>query len=361
MLEFIGFLLLGLLKFLGICLLVLLMLILLILFSVLFIPIRYQFHGEYHPASDTQTRIFAICAQVQWFFRLLSVVFSYDTTGSKIQVRICGLDLERLRKWKQNRGKKKAKKQAQSSEIEGQRKEESEICDAIDFSETIQNEENETTIEELQSEEDETVIEELQSEENETEVETPQSEEDETEIETLQREKDKTKKKEKQASVITKISIKIKSMKEGFWQKWQSLKKQKEGLQEQWNSIQKKIKWLDAELHDEMNHVVLAVIWKEACNLLHHYGPRKMQVNVSFSMGDPSLTGKLLGGIALLPAVYQKNCFIIPDFEAEKMFADGEFRLKGHIRSCHLLFGFLRMILKPEVRKTYHKFRTKNP
>ena len=110
MLKMIGFFLLATLKFFGICVLVIFALLFFVLLCILLLPVRYQFEGEYHPAVGTKERFYVMRAQVHWLCRILSVVFSYDVSGSRIRIAVFGLNLDRIREWKKKLGRRKQEK-----------------------------------------------------------------------------------------------------------------------------------------------------------------------------------------------------------------------------------------------------------
>lgn len=113
----------------------------------------------------------------------------------------------------------------------------------------------------------------------------------------------------------------------------------------------KKAKRILAELTDKKNKDAVRHLLAEVKFLLSHYKPRRLKTNLTFSTGDPALTGELLGVVSLVPAVYERGNHLYPDFTAEKAYLDGTFRISGHIILIYLVIAAVRLLADQNIRR----------
>lgn len=114
---------------------------------------------------------------------------------------------------------------------------------------------------------------------------------------------------------------------------------------------------LRTELTDEGNRRALGHLLSEIRYLLHHFGPRHVRADVSFSLGDPANTGYVTAALSVCPFTYGKGCRIIPDFEAEQLYLRGWMDVRGHVRTVHVFIIGLRLLLDKDIRKIIRKIR----
>lgn len=112
----------------------------------------------------------------------------------------------------------------------------------------------------------------------------------------------------------------------------------------------KKIKDVRTFLTDERHREVLPLIFTELKYLLTHFKFRRIQTDLTFSMGDPALTGQVLGGLCMLPFLYRYQVQVYPDFEAENTYVTGTFDIKGRARGLHIAVSAVRLLGKKEFR-----------
>lgn len=84
--------------------------------------------------------------------------------------------------------------------------------------------------------------------------------------------------------------------------------------------------------------------------LLTHFKFRRIRTDLTFSMGDPALTGQVLGGLCVLPFLYRYQVQVYPDFEAENTYVTGTFDIKGRARGLHIAVSAVRLLGKKEFR-----------
>ena len=116
-------------------------------------------------------------------------------------------------------------------------------------------------------------------------------------------------------------------------------------------SFLKKGKELWHTVTQEENKATAKSALGELIYLLKHFRVRKIQSELTFSAGDPALTGQVLGVLCLIPFLYQKGVHITPDFEAEKWYVRGRINGTGHMRLVHVLRSLIRLWKDENIRK----------
>lgn len=130
----------------------------------------------------------------------------------------------------------------------------------------------------------------------------------------------------------------------------QKIKKFILSLKENFSNIKK-------EVSDETNKNAVSHIFKELKTLLHHIGPRRGKVQLSYSTGDPATTGELTGVLSIMPLFYKKGIHVVPDFTSDRFYIQGNFRVNGHFQVFHLLGIFIRVYRDKDLRKLMQKFK----
>lgn len=110
-------------------------------------------------------------------------------------------------------------------------------------------------------------------------------------------------------------------------------------------------------ISDEANKKSLKGVFGEVFYLIKHFRIRKIASDLSFSMGDPALTGQVLGGLCLIPFLYQKGVKVYPDFETDKFYVKGSFEVKGHARGVHAIISAVRLFKDKNLRKLIKRYR----
>lgn len=161
-------------------------------------------------------------------------------------------------------------------------------------------------------------------------------------------------KQEKQIKKELKKNIRKKEKKKEKKASFKNSRKQKEKkapFSAKTGGIRDKIRQVYKEYKNETNRHAAGRLWKELCYLLRHYKPRKFEADVTFSLSDPALTGKVLGVISLMPSVYRYPCSIIPDFESDRLYLEGRLAVQGKVTVRVFLVSLLRLIRDREFRK----------
>lgn len=105
-------------------------------------------------------------------------------------------------------------------------------------------------------------------------------------------------------------------------------------------------------VRDTENRRAFRKIRHEIRLLLRYLAPQKVQGCLVIGTGDPSLTGLLIGGISLLPFVYQDGLDITPDFDEKIFQADG--MIKGRIQVLYFLRLCIRLYRDKELRNLWN-------
>lgn len=138
---------------------------------------------------------------------------------------------------------------------------------------------------------------------------------------------------------------KIKSKRHGI-----SLKRIREVLDE----------WKTAEDGSQIQYLQIADKTKRMLkSLLKHYQPRKVKGNISFSLEDPSLTGKLCGVLSLMPVFLNPGVKVEPDFERFENAVEGDLFVSGKVELFYMAIWALKLLLDKNIRKLYTKMKEK--
>lgn len=306
------------LKIIGIILLILLGLILLILAVVLFVPVRYQVSGSI--GEKTTARI-----AVTWLLHAVSWRAAYEEEGFSSQLRIFGIT---------RKGKKPDDGEPGEDDREDDIEEPKERSAAED---TLTDGEQKTAG-------------------------TPADGEKETAGISVDGEQ-KTDGalaggQQKTAGILDDGPAVLGKQRGGLFRRiWERIRAFFAGLVRKLRQFRagikealKKIKDVRTFLTDERHREVLPLIFTELKYLLTHFKFRRIRTDLTFSMGDPALTGQVLGGLCVLPFLYRYQVQVYPDFEAENTYVTGTFDIKGRARGLHIAVSAVRLLGKKEFR-----------
>ena len=308
------------LKIIGIILLILLGLILLILAVVLFVPVRYQVSGSI--GEKTTVRI-----AVTWLLHAVSWRAAYEEEGFSSQLRIFGIT-------------RKGKKPDDGEPGEDDREdgaEEPEECSAADVPLTDGEQKTGGILTDGEQGEAERF-----DERQAKKVCAGAKEPDPAEHKELEQANPAVRRKQR-GGLFRRIWERIRAFFAGLVRKLRQLRA---GIKE----ALKKIKDVRTFLTDERHREALPLIFTELKYLLTHFKFRRIRTDLTFSMGDPALTGQVLGGLCMLPFLYRYQVQVYPDFEAENTYVTGTFDIKGRARGLHIAVSAVRLLGKKEFR-----------
>lgn len=95
---------------------------------------------------------------------------------------------------------------------------------------------------------------------------------------------------------------------------------------------------------------VLSVVWPKLGKFLRRIRPRKIAGRIVFGLDDPAATGKLTGGIAMIPLFYETELVISPDFETAETYIRGTVTVRGHILLLHALILVVSLAREKRIR-----------
>lgn len=116
-------------------------------------------------------------------------------------------------------------------------------------------------------------------------------------------------------------------------------------------------KRLRKEWKDEANKSAFSLIIKELLYLFKKVRPKDIRGEISFSTGDPALTGQVLGIISVFPWLYQYKLLLSPDFLSEELYVRGNVTVKGHLMLIHPCISLLRMLKDKNIKTLIQKIR----
>lgn len=123
------------------------------------------------------------------------------------------------------------------------------------------------------------------------------------------------------------------------------------------NSIKDKVKSGIAVIQFLREQELIPAVWVKLKVFLLHIRPRVLQGYLKFGLSNPADTGQVLGGIAMVPFLYQTELQIEPDFEAEENYIQGQVYSRGHMCCIHLVILIIRLLRDKKIRSVIHTIR----
>lgn len=276
---------LGILKWLGILLLVLLGLVLTVLLAVLFVPIRYEAEGSFRGELLAK-------GQISWLWRLFSIQAVYDG-DTEVSLRIFGV--------KPGRKKETA-----------ERTEKTETPDPV-VTGSGKSPEEEVPLYESRPKAEAPASEKHQGTEEGIKEKVPAA--------GTKNAKNGQKKKRVRQSLFQKIKV-----------TFQRICGKLKTAEERWQKLME-------FLEKEENKNTFRILKRQVIRFFKHVLPGKVSGTVRFGFEDPYTTGRILTYISPFYGWYGRTIQVIPVFDEQVL--DGELSLKGRIRIATLLFiGF---------------------
>lgn len=302
------------LKIIGMILLVLLGILFLLLVLVLFVPVRYRVSGAMEEKLQLK-------GQVTWLLHLLSFKFLYEDGEFSQTVRICGIRL---------------KAGAGADDEEDTDFEESEFEPA--------------DIDSMETEPESADIDRMETEPEPADIDSMETAADDVSRKPKFEQKSETA--DTDGRKTEPESADSDSMEMSFFE---NIKHAFRQFRKKLLQLKKSFADIKNILTDETNKKAVSFVWQEILYLLQHFRFRKLRTELSFSIGDPALTGQTLGILSMLPFLYRYECQIYPDFEADKLYVKGTFDVKGHVRFFHFVKSAFSLWRKKEVRTVIKK------
>ncbi len=138
-----------------------------------------------------------------------------------------------------------------------------------------------------------------------------------------------------------------------------SVKEKFNSIREKTGSITDKIKTAISVIQFLREQELIGAVWGKLQIFLLHIRPRVLQGHLKFGLSNPADTGQILGGIAMIPFLYQTELQIEPDFEVDRNYIQGKIYSRGHMCCIHLVILIIRLIRDKRIRDVIHAFREK--
>ncbi len=351
------------LKAIGILLLAVLILLILLLSAALFVPVRYELRGNF------QDR-YRMRVHVHWFLHALSLWFAYEGKGVTCDVRIFGIkkkekpDGETGQKEEKNRGRRfgAGRRGRQTAAADGEETmsadgnpaepdDERKMADG-DPAEPDDGRENaaETVSQKAESRDAADTEAEVAGEyalSGDDGEERPRRTVGDggQEADEMNSSGGDIQKKRASGGIFRRLRDLVVRVTDAVMRIPESLAQSGQKLTE-----------LKGKVLDETNKIAVARIWKELVYLLRHFRFRRIRSELTFSLGDPALTGQALGLLAMLPFLYRYETGVFPDFESDRWYVRGTVSAKGHAHLVHLLVSIVRLWRRKELRIFVKRF-----
>lgn len=122
-------------------------------------------------------------------------------------------------------------------------------------------------------------------------------------------------------------------------------------------SIKEKVKSGISVIQFLREQELIPAVWVKLKVFLLHIRPRVLRGHLKFGLSNPADTGQVLGGIAMIPFLYQTELQIEPDFEAEDNYIQGQVYSRGHMCCIHLVILIIRLLMDKKIRSVIHAIR----
>ena len=109
-------------------------------------------------------------------------------------------------------------------------------------------------------------------------------------------------------------------------------------------------------LKDPKNRRTYRFLFDKVLGLLRHLMPTIEQADLSYSAGEPDLTGEITGVLSWLPFVYGKKKHFRPDFTSDEPYLRGEITLHGRISVIIILIVVIQILINKDARKLIFSF-----
>lgn len=297
--------LLGLLKIIGITLLILLILLLIILAIVLFVPIRYQGSGQISEEKKEAS------AQVTWLLHLIRCRLDYSYPEKPvISVKVLWIDVLKLLEKKSEPRDTSEEQKSEPRDTSEERKS-SEPQDNSGGQSPSENQDN-------------------------IEIQTPSETQEHSET-TKTRQSNEAGETLTLKEKIEKIIFKITS------------------LYDKMKNIIYNIKYYINILQEEDTKILLGNAWGAIVKILKSIRPRVFELNAEFGFETPDTTGQVYGVYCMVMPMLGQHVQLVPNFE-EQVF-DGKLKLKGCITIWVLLINILRVLFDKRLQPLINKFK----
>lgn len=319
---------LGILKVIGMLLLLLLGIALLLVLLVLFCPVRYS--GFAAKEADKKPKIHA---DITWFLHFLRITFTLKDMHPAIGIRLLGISVDSLQRFR-DRFRKKDKPQKTDTDATAPESQKAEKTEP----------ESEEGVP-LLPEDDR--ADRIPEEEKQEEI---QPETEKQAKETIPR-TEKKEKPGKAAAFLEKIKAFFRKLLAIPAKTAQKLRQ----IRTSGKKIAKNVAALKAFTDRQETRAALSLALEKTICLLKHIRPRKLEGELSFGLEDPADTGMVLAAIAPFYPFYGECLQLYPDFQQKTLSFSLVF--KGRIYGFMLLYVALKLFFDKNMQFVIRKIR----
>ncbi len=335
----------GILKWIGIVLLALLAFLLFILLLVLFLPIRYRVQAEYREKLNGD-------GWVRWMYPMLELRLQIEDNRPKTQIRIFGRSPEA---WKKSvgkgRGRKRKKAEHHQKTEEHQKKEN---CQKTEILQEIEN----SPKREAQSTE---VLQEAENAPKTEPQETVPEAEHLQETENCQKDKENDRSLSRWERIVQAVKSFFAAIRKrilGIWNRLRAIGESIKGVWQKLSALWEKVgslwgKWEQIQklLYEDSTKRALALIWKECKKLFFALKPKKYSFWLHYGTGDAYTLAQHLRVLAVVYGLCGEHVVIEPDWEQKVLLAKGS--VKGRIRIFTLARICIKVITDKNVKRLW--------
>lgn len=113
-------------------------------------------------------------------------------------------------------------------------------------------------------------------------------------------------------------------------------------------------------LFTDSSKAAVKKILRELISFLRRLGLHFDETEIHFAGPGPDRTGQILGGLSMIPWIYQPGLKILPDFTADDAYFSGHGKIKGHLPVGILLLMGIRLLMDKNVRTLFHTIGGRN-
>ena len=333
---------LGILKIIGILLLVVLGLILFAILSVLFVPVRYRAEGSVYESLKAK-------ASVSWFLHLISLKVSYDGE-MQTDLRILWFHPGRKTNEEDTVNENTAGLETGKQELKD------ELAERVETAE-VKPETNQVKTERPESGKACEAEAQPKAAKTDAAVQKPETGKASGTPETSKTETpdNVNSKPEKPHFHLSAIPERIRKCIAGLKARIHRISQRLKGIAGKFRQSKAQWEMIRAFIQNEENKKAFHLAKRQIFAVLRHVLPRKLEGKLHFGFDDPYTTGQVLTWISPFYGLYGRHVQVCPDFLEPCL--EGELKLKGRIRLGTLLFLVFRMLQNKQIRLWIRKWR----
>ena len=314
---------LGILKVIGITLLVLLGISLLILALVLFVPIRYKGDGQLNDVVKE------VHLRVTWLLRAVSVQVNYSHPDKpQTIIKVLGINIDKFKKPKKEEPKQEETPKQESGEPKPKKeKKKKEKKPRYDINTALLSDDEASGSNHTDSKEDND-----SASQNSADTEEPVSENIRKMVEQAQALQKETWR-DKLKTIVNKITSVYNKIKDIFLN----------------------IKYYMDILQEEDTKAMIKLTLDALLDILKKLLPKKLIAHIQYGFETPDKTGQILGLYWMFKPALGKDVEVVPNFE-EKIL-EGDIYLKGRITVFTILVNALKVVLDKRFKPLINKFK----